>query len=183
MKKTFCKFLLITSLIAISCSHPGLEAAKKHLEIPSEKQIIEMEIKLIDLVNKEREKYGLQPLTYWEPLAKEARTHSQNMASGITEFGHDGFHDRVDVIRTLSRHISMGENVAYSYGYKDPLKVAVEGWMDSPGHKENILGDYEETGMGIAFNPEGRCYSTQLFAKRYRKVGCKSYITPLRNKR
>lgn len=169
IKKIVCKFLLLASLTAILSPCAALEAAKQYQEIPSDKQIINMELTLIDLINAEREKYGLRPLTYWEALTQEARKHSQNMAEGITKFGHDGFDYRVKAIRVLSAHVSMGENVAYSYGYKDPLKKAVEGWMDSPGHKENILGDYNETGMGIAFSKEGRCYSTQLFAKRYRK--------------
>lgn len=168
MKKTFYKLLIFASFTTFTFSFTGLEA-KKRIEIPSDSKIAEMEKSLIELINKERAKFGLAPLKYWEPLAKLAREHSQNMAAEITEFGHDGFHDRVQVMRKISKHVSMAENVAYSHGYRDPLMVATEGWMDSPGHKKNILGDYEETGIGIAYSPNGRCYSTQLFAKRKAK--------------
>jgi uncharacterized protein YkwD len=40
--------------------------------------------------------------------------------------------------------------------------------MDSPPHRKNILGDFKETGIGIAYSKEGKCYLTQLFAKRMR---------------
>lgn len=38
--------------------------------------------------------------------------------------------------------------------------------MKSQGHKENILGDFEESGIGVAISKDGKFYITQLFAKR-----------------
>ncbi|MBA2369951.1 MAG: CAP domain-containing protein [Candidatus Protochlamydia sp.] len=61
---------------------------------------------------------------------------------------------------------SFGENVAYSENYADPVKIAIDGWMKSQGHKENILGDFEESGIGVAISKDGKFYITQLFAKR-----------------
>jgi uncharacterized protein YkwD len=40
---------------------------------------------------------------------------------------------------------------------------AVDGWMDSPGHRENILSGYHSEGIGIAITPEGKVYVTQNF--------------------
>lgn len=135
----------------------------------SENQIHEMEGRVIALINIERQKYGLKPMPEWNVLSYYARVHSQNMADEAVSFGHDGFNDRAAAVKKYAQLINFGENVAYNYNYDDPLKVAVENWMESPGHKKNILDDFRETGVGIAFSREGRCYLTQLFATRRTK--------------
>ncbi len=127
---------------------------------------IDLERELIELINKERQKEGLDPLIEWSPLSDIAREHSQNMANKEVEFGHDGFQDRFEEIQDFAFVTKFGENVAFSYNVKDHLKTAVRGWMKSEGHRENILGDFEETGIGIAFNKKGEFYVTQLFAIR-----------------
>lgn len=71
-------------------------------------------------------------------------------------------------MQKMATLLSFAENVAYNHYYDDPVKVAVDGWMKSAGHKKNILGDFEETGVGVAISKEGQFYITQLFAKRYK---------------
>lgn len=47
---------------------------------------------------------------------------------------------------------------------KTIAKLAVEGWMNSPGHRANILNDhYEKQGIGVVLDGEGRVYITQNF--------------------
>jgi uncharacterized protein YkwD len=125
------------------------------------------EDKTIEAINKVREEHGLKPLKKWTQLCDCAREHSQNMASGNCSFGHDGFKKRADKMQKVAFLASFAENVAYSYNYADPVQISVDGWMNSPGHKKNILGDYEETGVGIAINEKQEFYITQLFAKRH----------------
>ena len=164
--------ILPSELKAHSCS---LKYAKnKQISQPkiksySEKEIQEFETKLVELINLERAKLNLKALTIWKSLTYCAKEHSQNMANEKVAFGHGGFEFRAESMKKLAKLKSFGENVAYCYNIKDPLKAAVEGWMDSPGHKENILSDYEETGIGIAYSSDGACYMTQLFAKRFKK--------------
>jgi len=43
---------------------------------------------------------------------------------------------------------------------------AVKGWINSPGHQKNMVGDYNLTGIGIAKNNVGEYYFTQLFVKK-----------------
>ena len=117
-------------------------------------------------INKVREVHGLPPLTWWPQLADCAREHSQNMANGLCPFGHEGFERRAKQMGKFARIYFFGENVAYSYNYKDPVKISVEGWMKSEGHRENILADFKETGIGVAITKEGKFYVTQLFASR-----------------
>ena len=123
-----------------------------------------LETLLVQMINVERAKEGLEPLYIWPPLVQVARVHSRNMADGLIELGHDGFQDRFEEMQDYAYVSDFAENVAYSYNVKDHLKSAVRGWMHSPGHKKNILGDYRDTAIGIAFDAKGKFYVTQLFA-------------------
>ena len=83
------------------------------------------------------------------------------MASRKVDFGHDGFEDRVANIRKkLKPYHSVGENVAY--GHLSAEKV-VQLWLKSPGHRRNIEGDFNLTGIGIAESKDGTIYYTQIF--------------------
>lgn len=133
--------------------------------IPTNKEIEKWEERVVTLINKVRVNCNLPEVCMKKDLCSAAKGHSINMASGKVEFGHDGFNDRARTIFKSGRHDSLGENVAYTYLVEDPLMTSLEGWMNSQGHRENILGAFDETGVGIAFSKQGRCYITQLFAK------------------
>jgi uncharacterized protein YkwD len=54
-----------------------------------------------------------------------------------------------------------GENIAY--GQPDAQTV-VNGWMNSPGHRANILnGSFKQTGIGVYRDAKGTYYWTQMF--------------------
>jgi len=55
-----------------------------------------------------------------------------------------------------------GENLAMGYGAKE---VVMQGWKNSPGHYDNMIGAYESIGVGIAYDGRGAAYYAQLFAK------------------
>lgn len=140
------------------------QTANRLKKVPSKNNILAMEEKVIFLINQERSKFQLGSLSTNQALYKQAKEHSSNMASGKVAFGHHGFEKRADTIMKLKQHNSFGENVAYCYLIEDPLLVSIQGWMESLGHRENILGKYNQTGVGIAYNADGYCYITQLFA-------------------
>lgn len=154
-------FILACPLLA---EHASIEAA--NYRAPSTQDVAAQETKLIAAVNKIRRQKGLGALSSWDTLSFYARQHSRNMANGSVKFGHGGFEARAEHIQKASPCHSVGENVAYCYLIDDPLKKSVEMWMESPHHRDNILGDYRETGMGIAYDSEGRCFITQMFSKR-----------------
>lgn len=180
MKTTFkTSFLFAVAALAL-VSNIALDAAprqkrcqqiiqyKRHqVYIPSESEMIAMELLLKDLINQERAKYGLAPLRELKFLSHYAKEHSLNMAEGRVAFGHGGFKDRANAVMRQGKHDSFGENVAYCFLVENPLQTMVAEWMASPGHRDNILGDYNETGLGIVYNKEGYCYMTQLFARRF----------------
>jgi uncharacterized protein YkwD len=117
------------------------------------------------LINAYRVSIGLPTLTLNETISRQARAHSQNMAGGVTPFSHDGFDGRVSAIAESIELQSAAENVAYNQGYDNPAQTAVDGWLESPGHKANIEGDYSLTGIGVALNTAGEYYFTQIFVK------------------
>lgn len=163
-------YFFLTLTYAGFCSLSSSLVAKEHTKHSEQKifsceEILSMENKLINLINEERLQHFLAPLEPWDELSLCAREHSENMAAGTTLFGHDGFKERVRAIRKLAPHIALAENVAYCSRKKDTLASAVSGWMKSPGHRKNILGKYNTTGIGIAYSKNGRCYLTQIFAR------------------
>ncbi len=116
-------------------------------------------------VERERSKQRLAPLQRNETLDRIAREHSRRMASGRVPFGHKGSEDRADQVRTGRAISTVAENVAKLKGYPDPASNVVRGWVESRGHRRNILGDYDLSGMGVARSRDGTLYFTQLFAK------------------
>ena len=124
----------------------------------------DMETEVHDLINAHRDSIGLAPFTEEAAIGVESRLHSENMLAGTTEFGHDGFEDRVDRIAETVFWVSTGENVATNQGFPDPVATAVEGWLDSPPHRDNIEGDFNLAGVGIAESADGLFFFTQIFA-------------------
>ena len=58
------------------------------------------------------------------------------------------------------------ENVAMNNS-PIPAQVVVRGWINSEGHKKNMEGDYDLTGVGIARSRNGSWYFTQIFVSTY----------------
>ena len=118
---------------------------------------------VLTFTNKAREKKGLKPLVMKDALNDIARGHSENMASGKVPFSHDGFKERYAKARAEYTDVySFGENVSFG---PHTGKEAVEGWMQSKHHKDNILGDFTSIGIGVASDKKGVHYFTQVFCK------------------
>lgn len=97
-----------------------------------------------------------------DAISAEALKHSASMAGGKTAFGHEGFDGRVGSIkRQLASTRKFAENVAY--GHLDAKEV-VDVWINSPGHRRNIEGAYNVTGIGTAKRADGTIFFTQIFA-------------------
>jgi uncharacterized protein YkwD len=112
-------------------------------------------------INVYRASKKLPKLTWNDKIAAQARQHSQGMATKKVAFGHVGFSDRSKAIGIVYSRVA--ENVAYNQGYADPVTQAVQGWLKSSGHKANIEGAYNLTGIGAAQNAQGEVFFTQIF--------------------
>jgi uncharacterized protein YkwD len=128
------------------------------------------ERRAFDLVNVERQRRGLRPLILDGSLTRIARYHSETMA-------RDGVLDHVDRdgldptgragVFGLHGWRALGENIAYNQGFDDPMAFAVERWMVSEKHRENILNSqFTHAGIGIARAADGRIFFTQVFIER-----------------
>ncbi|RKT08618.1 uncharacterized protein YkwD [Streptomyces sp. 3211.6] len=105
---------------------------------------------VLALVNQERAAAGCPALTVNPMLTKAAQDHSADMAAHATmsHTGSDGSDPGTRITRAGYQWQTYGENVAY--GYSTPEQV-MEGWMNSPGHRRNILDcSYREIGIGLA---------------------------------
>ncbi len=132
-----------------------------HADEPLKKDTMAADI--LVYINQFRVQHGLSRLQMNSVLTREATVHSVDMAKHRVAFGHDGFSQRMDhVHQSIQTAQSGAENVAFNY---KTAKIVAEGWIHSPGHRRNILGHYDQTGIGIARDASGRPYFTQLFLK------------------
>lgn len=115
---------------------------------------------VISLVNAERAKYNLAPLTTEKNLSAAALTRAKEIVQSFSHTRPDGTSfSTVLKEHGISYRIS-GENIAW--GQRTPQEV-VRGWMNSPGHRANILNE-RFTSIGVGYHIEnGRTYWTQLF--------------------
>ncbi|MGB6299712.1 MAG: CAP domain-containing protein [Rivularia sp. (in: cyanobacteria)] len=114
-------------------------------------------------INQYRRKKGLPALKLDSKISKIAREHSKRMADKKVAFGHNGSSSRYNKISKIVKYRGVAENVAYNMGYRNPGENAVKGWIKSSGHRRNIEGKYQVTGIGVAKNSKGEYYFTQLF--------------------
>jgi uncharacterized protein YkwD len=142
---------------------------------------------IVDETNFRRMEHGLSPLMWDEDLSEVAREHSEDMADNGF-FSHENLDGESPSMRA-DRHgletqkprgngvvsVGIGENIhmlpaghVVGVGYVDrnPHRIAsaqVDSWMDSPGHRRNVLSnEYTRIGVGVAH--DGTYYfSTQNF--------------------
>lgn len=130
----------------------------------------DLERRIFQKINDARTANGLAPLVWNDQIAEIARVHSQNMVE-YKFFGHqdqDGLTvDGRAESYGLTSWKGIGENIASLQGFKDPAPVAVEKWLQSPGHRQNILGGrWSESAVGVAEAKDGTYYFTQVFMLR-----------------
>ena len=147
-------------------TQPPLEnESSKPQEAPDKEEndnsgIQDFERQVAELVNVERAKYGLSPLTLNAELSNGARMKSKDMHDN-KYFSHTSptYGSPFDMMKSLGiTYRTAGENIAM--GYHTPEAV-VKAWMNSKGHRDNILNaSYTEIGVGYIANGG---YYTQWF--------------------
>ncbi|WMJ85234.1 SafA/ExsA family spore coat assembly protein [Oscillospiraceae bacterium MB24-C1] len=141
--------------------NPNLIYPGQVLSIPTlSNTVTEYETEVVRLVNIERAKNGLKPLTMnWE-LSRVARYKSQDMHDkGYFSHTSPTYGSPFNMMTNFGiSYRAAGENIAM--GYSTPQAV-VTGWMNSPGHRANILKS-SFTQIGVGYVPSGN-YWTQMF--------------------
>lgn len=121
---------------------------------------IELAEEVLDVLNDHRASLGLSALLWHTDSEELAVGHSYYMVLQ-NEASHDNFYERSAILQDKGADI-VSENVAY--GFQDATSV-VQGWLNSPTHKQAIEGDYTHTGVGIVLTETGIPYYTQLFIR------------------
>ena len=117
--------------------------------------------KVLLLVNSEREKYGLYALTYDSLLSSAANIRAKEIKSLFSHTRPDGRSCFTALDEVGYSYRKAGENIAY--GQRSAEEV-VTAWMNSEGHRANILGDYDYIGIGV-YEKGGVIYWSQFFSK------------------
>lgn len=125
---------------------------------------------IIELTNEEREKKSLPPLEYNSTMRHYAIIKGEDMVRN-DYFAHEdlsGNFMSYYIEKDGVKYSSWGENLSWNSGYnfKNSYEAAqffVKGWMDSPGHKENILNaNFQEIGVGV-INSGNEYFGIQQF--------------------
>lgn len=130
-----------------------------------EKELEAMEQKISFQVNEYRKGKGLPELVSHEAIRIESKRHSENMSVGLVGVGHRGFRERVARIGKRLRYREAAENVGLNQGYPDPARTVFDGWLESEEHRQNIEGDFDLTGIGVAKDRSNTYYFTQIFIR------------------
>lgn len=152
----------------------------------------ELATRVHELINAERQSYGLSPLSYDPALAAIALSHSNDMAlnnyfahvnlagqtpadrgnaAGYTCRKDYGSYYTIGIAENLFQnnlYTSVTEtNGVYTYDWTTPEEIArssVTGWMNSEGHRKNILTPtYDREGIGVAIASDDKVYITENF--------------------
>lgn len=137
-------------------------AAEKKPDPADEVKLTDDEKEVIDLTNAERKAANLPPLAVNKRLMESARGHAANMAA-LDVLNHTlGGKDLGDRAKDAGYGFRwLGENIAWN---QQTPKEVVGCWMNSPGHRSNILNDGGgEIGVAVAKNSRGERYWVQVF--------------------
>lgn len=117
-------------------------------------------LRIVELVNEERIKAGLNPVILDEAASNAALIRSKEIVSSFSHTRPNGSSFSTALKEQGISYRRAGENIAW--GQRSPEQV-MEGWMNSPGHRANILGE-SFTHIGVGYYQEnGVNYWTQLF--------------------
>lgn len=133
---------------------------------PGPTDLSAVEKQVFDAINSIRQANGLYALTTQAGLGGVARAHSDDMLARdyLSHVNPEGKNPGDRIAAAGIAVTAWGENIAMAQGLADPVEDIVQGWMDSPGHRENILRPgWTHTGVGVA-QSGSTFYFTQVFA-------------------
>ncbi len=124
---------------------------------------------LLERANAARAAAGLAPTAWDDGLARAARAHAAELAArGVLDHAGASPETRTladRLVRAGVPYTSVGENLAFERGFADPVETVVQGWLDSPPHRANLLNpEFDRVGYGSARDASGARYVVQVFA-------------------
>ncbi len=149
--------LLTLALVAAPAAEAAPTACQSAHAAPDQASRKQLVRATLCLLNEERRSHGLPKLRLNKKLSRAARVHARDMVSG-GYFAHDSrngssFVDRIRRTGYMSsaRRWLVGENLAWGSGSRAEPGQIMQAWMNSPGHRKNILTrSFREIGIGVA---------------------------------
>ena len=113
------------------------------------------EASFVSLINTERANRGLKTLSVYWDLVDDARVHAGVMADADQIFHSSNLAGVTTGWAALGENVGVGPTVAKLHG----------AFMNSTGHRDNVLGDWESIGVGVTYNDDGYLFVSVLFMK------------------
>ena len=127
-----------------------------------------LEGQVVAAINDFRRERGRRPLVRHQGLDELAARHSAEMGTA-SRMSHAGFDDRARRAEEEHGLVWAAENVLRSYGHADSglAHRMVQAWIESSGHRRNLLRDNTHIGVGLFRGEGGAVWATQLSARPY----------------
>ncbi|OQR84365.1 hypothetical protein ACHHYP_13474 [Achlya hypogyna] len=137
-----CIYLLAAGLAHVAATSAASDIAKQ----------------LFDAHNQARQQNGLAPFECLDSQLSQLSADHVKYEVSIDDINHDGFGERCEQVG----NVACGENTLYNYdGNAQGMTTQ---WMNSPGHRANILnGEYKHVGFAVEKGPSGKWFATAMF--------------------
>lgn len=156
----FALFVSLATAIAVLSYIQGIRS----VQVPADGQLVTQaevsrfasDTSIMEGVNEYRKSQGLSPLELDNSLNQSAQIRADEIAATNT-WSHarpDGQAPWTTIANWQSKYRSVGENLAKC---QSSSKEAVEGWIKSQTHEENIVGDWDVMGVAVAYDPSQKC--------------------------
>lgn len=137
------------------------QTADTNTSAQNDKEQLTYAQQVVKLVNEERAKEGLTPLTIDTKVEAAANVRARETTSSFSHTRPNGTSFSTALKEQNVTYRMCGENIAY--GQKSPEEV-VKAWMSSPGHRANIMNEkFTTIGVGRYQAANGTIYWCQLF--------------------
>lgn len=120
-----------------------------------------IETQILNLINQHRISIGLNKLEILPIIKAVAHKHNIEMIEA-NKLSHNGFVERAEYLIYTTCSSNVAENLAYNYTTANSVFIA---WMNSPGHRKNIEGDFTYFEISVDENKVGKNYITNIFIK------------------
>lgn len=153
--------------ITMSCSQDSEELnteinqafIENQVTIPESKPI---EAEILSLINNHRIEIGLKTLDTSLDIIKSQTSSHTNYMIDHKKVSHDNFINREVFLESFTGAVSVAENVAYGYSDAETL---VNAWLNSPGHRRNIEGNFTHFQITGKKDENGIWYYTNIFVR------------------
>ena len=165
MKAKMFRALLPLAIVftMASCSSDSEENSVEERQVVTSYNYNDTELKLVTLINNYRASIGLNRLEVINHISYKSQEHNIYMIDNNV-VNHDYFQQRSNNLVQVLGAQRVGENIAYNY---QSAEGALNAWMNSPGHKANIEGQYTHIGISVTIDETtGKKYFTNMFMKK-----------------